>query len=213
MKKYVLPTISDIADTVVLANGQYPAHPIPLTILEQAKYIVCCDGAVNQLSRYNIEPSAIVGDCDSLSDTKKQKYKSIIFRNSDQETNDLTKAVQFCLKNNRKEITILGATGKRDDHTIGNISLLSEYVDLVSVNMITDYGVFTPIKETAMFESFLGQQVSLFSMSGGCITTHKLKYSVTNHTFTNWWQGTLNEALENDFTIETTSKVTVYRTF
>jgi len=213
MKKYKLPAISDIAETIILANGQYPSHLIPLTILKQAKYIICCDGAIDQLSKNNIEPSAIVGDCDSLSEENKLKYKDILFKNSDQETNDLTKAVQFCIKNNRNDITILGATGKRDDHTIGNISLLSEYVDHVNVSLITDYGVFTPIKETSGFESFAGQQVSLFSMEGGTITTHNLKYPVTGYTFTNWWQGTLNEALAKEFEIETISKIIVYRAF
>lgn len=213
MKKHLLPTDLDIADTVILANGQYPTHNIPLSVLQLAKYIVCCDGAIDQLSKCNIDPSAIIGDCDSLSHANKEKYKSIIHKNADQETNDLTKAVEFCIKNNRKNIIILGATGKRDDHTIGNISLLSEYVDIVSVTMITDYGVFVPVKSTSLFESFIGQQVSLFSMQSGTITTRKLKYPVTNHTFTNWWQGTLNESLENEFSIETTTKVIVYRAF
>lgn len=67
------------------------------------------------------------------------------------------------------KIIILGATGKREDHTLGNISLLADYAEMlkqsfsakatagnkknttdkdnpynITVEIITDYGIFTP---------------------------------------------------------------------
>ena len=74
------------------------------------------------------QPDIIIGDGDSLSETNRLKYADLIFHNPDQETNDQTKAVQYLLSKGKRKIAIVGATGKREDHTIGNVSLLMEYM-------------------------------------------------------------------------------------
>lgn len=213
MEKYKLPTLSTKCAAVILANGVFPFHEIPLSILEKAKYIVCCDGAIDNLAKTNINPQAIVGDCDSLSDENKAKYAAILHQDSDQETNDLTKSVNFCVKQGIEDIIILGATGYREDHTLANISLLAEYMDIVRVEIISNYGVFTPISSPSQFESYEGQQVSIFSIEQGALTSHQLKYPITNRSFNKWWQGTLNESAANSFILETLAKTIVYRAF
>ena len=35
-------------EAVILANGEYPSHPLPLQMLENAEFVVCCDGAANE---------------------------------------------------------------------------------------------------------------------------------------------------------------------
>lgn len=214
MKIYPLPTLFTESTTVVLANGAFPVHKIPLTILENSNYIVCCDGAVNKLALTDIAPTAIVGDCDSLSDENKEKYRDIIYTIHEQDTNDLTKSVKFCIEHGKRNIVILGATGNREDHTIANISLLADYIDFMdNICMITDYGIFNAVNSLSTFESYPGQQVSLFCIIPGKVTTYKLKYPVKNRVFTNWWQATLNESESNTFTVETNSKTIVFRAF
>lgn len=213
MDKNLLPTLGEKAENVILANGAFPHKRLPLTILRNAGYIVCCDGAINNLSKTSIQPDAIVGDCDSLSPENSRKYARIIHRVKEQETNDLTKAVQFCIRQGRTNLTILGATGNREDHTIGNVSLLAEYLRQAKVRMITDYGIFEAIDSTTAFESYSGQQVSLFSIDSCLVTTQNLKYSVRNQKFTNWWQATLNESTADWFTIQTDGRMLVYRLF
>lgn len=213
MKKYNLPDASHPCQTVVLANGEFPTHPVPLSILNNCKYLVCCDGAINNLSQTGRTPDAIVGDCDSLSEENQRRYKDIIHRIAEQETNDLTKAINFCANQGKKKITILGATGKREDHTIANVSLLCEYIEYAEVEMITDYGIFNAINTSAGFASMPKQQVSLFSIDQQPVTTHNLIYPVTDRIFTNWWQATLNEAIGTEFVVETSGRVIVYRTF
>lgn len=198
---------------VIVANGKYPRHRIPLSIVENAPYIVCCDGAANSFIERGGVPDAIVGDCDSISEENRRKFADILYEVKEQEFNDLTKSVMFCVKNGRRNITIVAGTGKRDDHTIGNISLLAEYMDMCDVKMVTNYGVFTPINSRSEFDSFEGEQVSIFSMEQKPISTTGLKYPIRNRVLTNWWQGTLNESLGNMFTIETEGKVIVFQVF
>lgn len=212
--RYKLLTKESLADAVILANGSFPTHAIPLSILKSAKQLICCDGAINELSNRKIIPQAIVGDCDSMSSENKKKYESLIHHISEQETNDLTKAVYFCLNNSFKNIIILGATGCREDHTIANISLLAEYILLTqNICMVTDHGIFNAIRETTSFESYPKQQVSIFSITPSQISTSNLKYPIERRVFTNWWQASLNEALSTSFEIETDNKTIIFRSF
>jgi thiamine pyrophosphokinase len=69
--------------------------------------------------------------------------------------------------------------------------------------MLTDYGVFTPITGSSTFESFKGQQISIFSLTPETLfTTRNLRYPLNQRALTSWWQGSLNEASGNSFEIE-----------
>lgn len=204
-----LPAIS----TVILANGRFPDHPIPLSLIEKADFIVCTDGAANDFIARGGKPDAIVGDCDSISTENKLLYAHILHPSVDQETNDLTKSVQFCIQNGRRDIAIVGGTGYREDHTLGNISLLADYMEEGNVMMVTNYGIFNPMRGIIEFSSHTGQHVSLFPIDSAAITTHNLKYPLTNRILTNWWQGTLNESLGDYFTVESQGRVIVFRVY
>jgi thiamine pyrophosphokinase len=207
-----LPLIQPF-DTVILANGDFPTHPAVVQALRSAKTVVCCDGAVENLLQHGLEPSYIVGDLDSISPALKERFADRLHQEVEQEHNDLTKSVIFCKSNNYKNITILGATGKREDHTLGNISLLADYADEVNVQMITDYGVMNAISQSTVFESYAGQQVSLFRMSEKVsVTLENLQYPLQNSPLIALWMGTLNKSLGASFTVKLeTGKVVVFR--
>lgn len=57
----------------------------------------CCDGAANTYLRFGKMPAAIVGDGDSLLPEIKERYVHLIHRETEQDTNDLSKAFRFCL--------------------------------------------------------------------------------------------------------------------
>ena len=189
-------------NTVIIADGTFPAHKIPLEYLRNAEHVICCDGSAENLINFGLEPEAIVGDMDSLSDDLAERFADRLFADDEQETNDLTKAVMWCRGMGYKDIAIVGATGKREDHTIGNISLLVEYCRDANVIMVTDTGIFKPFLESSEIASFPGQLVSIFSIDPETeITSEGLKYPLVNARLKNWWVATLNEAVENTFTL------------
>jgi len=191
------------SDTVILADGSFPEREVPLGFLRNASRIICCDGAAGSLIKFGLEPYSIVGDCDSLNPEIIDKYSDRIFKDIDQETNDLTKAVRWCSERDYKDIVILGATGKREDHTVGNISLLAEYSQFMNVKMITDTGIFYPVIKNSRFESSPGQQVSVFSIDPDTeITSSGLRYPLQKRKLKNWWEATLNEATGDYFELE-----------
>lgn len=213
MKTYPLLSDSFVPPVVILANGEYPVHPLPLALLEKASHVVCCDGASAAFVAHGGIPSAIVGDGDSLPSDVRDRFSSCIHSDPDQETNDLTKAVRYCIREGYPSVLILGATGKREDHTLGNISLLADYAPDISVEMVTDYGVFTPVISDARFETYLGQQVSLFAIDPVEVTVGNLRYPIRGRILTSWWQGTLNESTGDYFTVQTSGRLIVYRAY
>ncbi len=100
-----------------------------------------------QNDKHSVLLFSFIGDGDSLCDAYRQQYATLIHHNPDQETNDQTKAVHYLHAQGMRRIAIVGATGKREDHTIGNLSLLIEYMRLgMEVRTYTDYGVFVPCR-------------------------------------------------------------------
>ena len=200
---------------VILAKGDYPTHPIPLRILKDAKTIICCDGAVNNLETNEIVPDFIMGDMDSISPDLKDNYSDIIISMSDQAENDLRKAINWAEENKVNQAAIIGASGKRDDHSLANIFTLLQHPSKLDLTIYTDYGIFSVVKGEQKFDSFNGQQVSLFSADQNIeITSTHLKYNLNNKMLSNLYCGSLNESLNEVFTISIShGKILVYQVF
>lgn len=199
-------------EAVILANGEYPTHELPLQILNNAKYVVCCDGGADTYIQKGFIPNVIIGDGDSISIENRDRFYDIIINIPDQETNDQTKAVNFLISKGYKNIAIVGATGKREDHTIGNISLLSDYKRMgVEVRCYTDYGFFIPCKDEVSVQSAEGQQVSIFNVNAHSFSSEGLKYPI--YDFTSLWQGTLNRCNADNFTIKAVGEYLLFITY
>ena len=201
--------------TVIVADGVFPVHDIPLDYIKNADRIICCDGSAKNLMNAGYIPEAIVGDMDSFSEDIAERFRGCLFHDKNQEINDLTKSVKWCTERGFKDIVIVGATGKREDHTIGNISLLAEYIRDVNVIMVSDTGVLIPLLKSTEVSSFSGQQVSIFSINPETeITSHGLKYPLNRKQIKNWWVATLNEALGDGFSLRfNNGRVIVYLKF
>lgn len=192
-------------DAVIIANGTFPTHPVPLRVLRQAVPVVCCDGAVSHYPHADV----VIGDGDSVPGA----YRDRLIRVDEQDDNDLTKATRYCVAQGWRRIAYLGCTGRREDHTLGNISLLMRYFRDFQVDgvMLTDYGFLTPARGSQTFESAQGQQVSIFNFGCTELSSEGLKWQC--YPTTEWWQGTLNEALGASFTIYGDSFYLLYRTY
>ena len=190
-------------DCIIVANGDFPHNQFVLDKIGQTPYVIACDGALQTLLQHNIMPDLIIGDLDSISPELKEKFHERIYHNPDQETNDLTKAASFAKKKHFKSVLIVAATGLREDHTLGNISLLTLYQNWFDyVCILSDYGYFIPIKKSSTFNCFPGQQISIFSLYPyASITSSGLRYPINERTLPIWWEGTLNEALNDTFTL------------
>ena len=200
---------NDMFDAVIVAGGEFPTAPQPLEVLQGAQYVVCCDGAADRYIATGHVPDAIVGDGDSISAENRGKFAQLLHIIAEQESNDQTKAVRFLMEHGKRRIAIVGATGRREDHTIGNISLLIEYARAgCDVRSFTDHGVFIPCNGTTTHKCHKGQQVSIFSITARDLSAEGLLYPI--YDFNNWWQGTLNECTGEEFTINATGEYLLF---
>jgi len=194
-----------INEIVILANGDFPSHPLPVEILRSGRRIICCDGAVEALVRSGLEPVTIVGDMDSIDSNLAERYRERIFHIGSQDTNDLTKAFEYAINLQPEKVFILGASGKREDHTLGNISLLSQYGKHkdIKVEMVTDSGILIPVYSTTTFSAPAGSTVSVFSLDNKLrMTSAGLMYPIKGVKFDSWWKATLNVSLSDQFTLK-----------
>ena len=187
---------------VILANGLFPKARQGLDLLKAADQLICCDGAADKLIAEGMSPHVIVGDMDSLSGEVREQYPSIIIHSNDQESNDLTKAVHYCIDKGYSSVSILGATGLREDHTLGNISLMLEYYPGIEVQIISDYGIFFLVRSGEQVRSFVGEKISFFSIDNRvCVSSSGLLYPLNDLRLSNWYRATLNEATADQFTL------------
>lgn len=187
-------------DAVVVGGGDYPTHEKPLAMLHAALRVVCCDGAADEYISHGLTPWRIVGDGDSLSEEAKSRYADIIRINPDQETNDQTKAIEYLASKGYRDIAIVAATGRREDHTLGNISLLIEYLRKgLNVRIYTDYGMMVACNGNQTFSCPKGSAVSIFGFGTEGMTSEGLAYPIRD--FSSWWQGTLNKTTADQFSI------------
>ena len=223
--------------TVVVANGDIPSSELSLNILNDNKRrIVCCDGALQKLLSVNIVPDVVVGDGDSMDAQLLNPQTNIENSQTDsdfpcrdainrvstngheipyhqdrsEDYNDLQKALKYCMANGYDDILLMGCGGLREDHFIANLSIMVMYSERLNLAMLTEHGVFNVFRGAVTFASFPGMQVSVFTRNPQTkLTFQGLKYPVNNRSF-NWlWEGSLNEAVGESFTVKAEDEVAV----
>ena len=222
---------------VILAAGDFPSHPVPLRALHEADFVVCCDSAYERLRDYETTrlrdyktstsrrlvdslSYIVIGDGDSLSEADKRVLGDRWIEVSEQDYNDLHKAMDYATSHfqlSTFNFQLLGATGRREDHTLGNISYLVTFAEEhpgADIEMLTDHGRFVAMRGSRAFRSFLRQQVSIFSMNpDNAISGTGLRWPLDGFHARRWWQATLNEALGDSFTLTAEDWLVVFLTY
>ena len=99
---------------------------------------------------------AIVGDMDSIPESLRVGFAERLVVRPEQDVNDLWKALTYATEHGFHDITVLGAFGRREDHSIGNIMLLAARLHEARVRVVGERGIFDFINRPSLFESFPG---------------------------------------------------------
>jgi len=203
--------------TVILANGAPPQHPIPCQILANARLLVCCDGALAAARALGREPDFVVGDGDSISPADRQSLGDRFVHVPEQETNDLAKAFSFACRCDAMPapFAILGATGLREDHTLGNIFRLVDFTAKVPTTVLyTDSGTFEVLRGERRFACRAGDAVSVFApFPDTAVTSEGLEWPLDGVSLASLWSGTLNRTTGESFALRTNQPILVYRPY
>ena len=208
---------------VILAAGEFPKHEVPLRVLREADFVVCCDSAYASLTTYDsllTTPYVVIGDGDSLSEYDKQQLGDRWIEVVEQDYNDLHKAMDYATSHFliiNTQFAIVGATGKREDHTLGNISYLVTFAEEhpgLELEMLTDYGRLCAMRGSRTFSCFPRQQISIFTMNPDLpIYSTGLRWPLDGFHARRWWQASLNEALGTEFSLRSEGCLVVFQTY
>ena len=194
------------SSAVIVANGEFPKKGgASWRLLAAAKRVVCCDGAADAYRRrFRKWPAVIIGDLDSL---RGRSVPCRVIHDADQNTNDLEKAMAYCAKQGWRKPVIVGATGKREDHTLGNVFRALDY----GCEIVTDHGRFIPLCGKASLRVAKGAAVAIFAPDPKTRMTSKgLEWPLDTVRFRNLYCATLNRATASRAVLTATRPVSVF---
>lgn len=186
-------------ECVILAAGDFPRKgTYARSLLVSARRVVCCDGAWRALvRRLGRVPDVVVGDCDSIG---RGVSAAEVVRDAEQETNDLAKAVRLCRRRGWRNPVVLGATGGREDHALGNVFRAMEE----GLVVVTDRGRFVPFRRRLSVSVAPGTPVSVFAADPATAMSSKgLEWPLDGVVFANLYCATLNRACADRVVIAT----------
>lgn len=167
---------------LILANGEPPRKRQLLELLTRCQLFVCADGGANTAAKLGLKPDAIVGDLDSIHAETLAKFQRVpMHEERDENSTDLEKAITWTIKQKYEQIVVVGAAGKRLDHTIGNLGVLPKFYPDAVITMVDDVGEVVYVGREHSFEAPLHSVVSLLPLTR-CegITTKGLAYALDN---------------------------------
>lgn len=204
--KYLIVTGGEIPD-------EFAAHVVMAGGFE---VIMAADSGMESLYRTGITPDIIVGDFDSakpeiLDYFRSQEQVDICMLESEKDDTDTEFAIREAIRRGAHEITILGATGTRLDHVLGNISLLGIGLEshvrielLDPCNRIRMIDAPLTIKRSEQY----GRYLSLIPFSDQVtgVTVTGVKYPLTGFTMGGFSSlGVSNEIVADEAEIRLTS--------
>ena len=116
-------------DARLVANGPIRWTEELASLAAAASPLLAADGGANHLGRIGLQPSAVIGDLDSITaGIRAWLGEERMIHRPDQDRTDLDKALAYALDElGLGRLTVLGATGGRLDHAAGNLGLLARH--------------------------------------------------------------------------------------
>lgn len=178
--------------------------------------ILAADSGMDFLYRTGILPDIIVGDFDSVDPKvldffREHEHIDICALNPEKDDTDTEFAIREAIRRGASEITIIGGTGTRLDHVLGNICLLGigleegvrmELLDAHNRIRMTDHSVV--LKKKEQYGKYLSLVPYAEQVTG--VTLTGLKYTLENSIMGGFNSlGISNEIVDEEATIQLTS--------
>ncbi len=163
----------------LIADGQIDSlEKLRPSILRHQR-IVAVDGGLAYCQKLGLRPDLIVGDFDSCPPELLRSFSGVpqIALDVEKDETDLEAAINEELKRGAKSLTLFGAWGRRIDHSLGNLLLLTRNPGKIA--METEKEVLFAIDHKTSFPAVVGQTLSLIPVNGPVsVTTKGLKWEL-----------------------------------
>lgn len=175
--------------------------------------VVAADAGMEPLYRHHLTPDIIVGDFDSvnseaLSYFRMRERVEIIELNPIKDDTDIEYAIRDAISRGVTHITILGGTGTRIDHMLGNISLLGIGIEQgIDIELLDEHNRIRLVAKqlTILKKEQYGKFVSIlpYTASASGVTLNGFKYNLSDCNMGGFnTLGISNEIVEDVATVE-----------
>lgn len=147
---------------LLFINGEAPFQ-LPKVLGYQV--IACADGAFSYLETMAFPLDLldfISGDLDSFPPQKKQELQHKIIETQDQNKTDLHKALEILAKKGVTEVDVYGASGKEQDHFLGNLTTILQFQSFMDIICFDNYNRYFFAKTHEKLKGVKGKTISLF---------------------------------------------------
>jgi len=159
----------------LLLNGE-----VPKEIPDLIRYDLFCatDGAYHIFKNYNIKPDFISGDFDSIDEFP----KDVEFINTpNQDFTDFHKILEILFNRGFVEIHVFGASGKEQDHFLGNLNTAIHWKAKLKLTFFDNHGFYFLADKHTELSNCKGKTVSLVPLCRVTgISTSGLQYQLSD---------------------------------
>lgn len=175
---------------ILISNGDFESETAR-KIDWDSSVKVCVDGGARHFKELGIDPDVIIGDLDSADQETVEYFKNrgveVLKHPSKKDKTDTEIAVEYAVENGATEILLLGSTGSRVDHMMGNINLLhklkTQYILGKMIDSVNEISIISGDWELERDESY--KYISLIPYGGEVkgVTLRGFEYELTERDF------------------------------
>lgn len=174
---------------VIIASGDLEYTDDVIRLIKESPLIICADGGARHLRMLNILPHVLMGDFDSILPEDKRFFEKnqvrLLAFPSKKDHTDSELCVSWALDNHATDITLLGVTGTRLDHTLANIFLLKKLAQQnIPARIINKNNEIHVVVDHLVLNGFPGDVVSVIPITETAtgVTLAGLEYPLVNAT-------------------------------
>ncbi|MBU3135641.1 thiamine diphosphokinase [Clostridium gasigenes] len=173
---------------LIVSGGRAPSEELLLEHIVDSELIIGADRGCEVLLKHGVVPSYIIGDFDSASKETIKKLEEMnvckFKYKKEKDYTDTELAFKLALDKGATEIIMMGVTGSRYDHTLGNIGLLLKALELkVNAKIVDDNNKIYLINKNTKFTGHFGDIISFqaYFQTVKSLNIKGAKYELSNY--------------------------------
>lgn len=166
------PIVSS-AKAITLIGGAQVAQDLLTEALKYGADVVCADGGTDTALWAGLDPVAVIGDLDSVTDAARDAYGAVLHQIAEQDSTDFDK----CLRNITAPLIIgVGFLGQRLDHALAALHVLQKYDQ--PVVLLSEDDVVVMVQGHLRLHVPVGMRVSLLPVTDCTVSTRGLRWEL-----------------------------------